>query len=177
MDFLLGLEGLGSLHIGNSHDARSEELLKENGITAVVNVARDLNDPYHPGIKYYKAGLEDGNNNHYNDYVLACYTVLSLVMDKPFHKVLLHCHEGRSRTAAVGACVVAFLDGLEKGFDPQATWKESIAGLLKDASEKVCAARPLCEKMNEEHMENMPEALFQLFIRFAKDKSGEPLIK
>lgn len=59
MDLLYKNEEGAKLFIGNSYDARDEKVLREIGITAVVNVARDLNDPFYPGIKYYKAGMID----------------------------------------------------------------------------------------------------------------------
>jgi len=141
------------LFLGDSGDARNEILLRDNNIRVVINVAHDLNDPWFGGVTYYKVGLHDGGNNRVEDYVLAALLVL---MAK--ENTLLHCHEGRSRTAAV-AIIVAAYDELH---DP---WKvEDLTNeeAIERGRKRVCSVRPLCNRMNESHESFLLEALEKL---------------
>lgn len=96
-----------NLFLGSSQDAmphRSAQL-KEAGITAILNLARDLNDvPIDLDIHRYHVGIMDGGGN--NAIVVACSLVLLGGLLKEGHKVLVHCHEGKSRSAAV---IVSYL--------------------------------------------------------------------
>jgi len=138
MDKVVG----SKLYIGSSSDARHEDLLVANGITAVVNVARDLNDPWFGGMVQYKIGLDDGSSTRLEDYVRASLLVISLLRAED--TVLLHCHEGRSRTAAISTIVLAvdhFCSNDEE--DPESS--------LEYAKAAVIASRPLCAKMEKAH--------------------------
>jgi protein-tyrosine phosphatase len=89
-----------NIFLGNATDARDAEALKANGITAILNVAIDL-DYFPPtGIAYFKVGMTDGKNNPNGMYLNAVATLKSLLGR---YKVLVHCHEGRSRSPSVVA--------------------------------------------------------------------------
>jgi len=106
---------LDNFFIGNAHGSRTIDLLKDNGIRAIVNVAKDLNDPWFPDILSFKFGIIDGHSseNNYFLYQQAAETILFL-MDNEV-PTLLHCHEGISRSGAVGALVVASRLGIKLG--------------------------------------------------------------
>lgn len=98
-----------NLFVGSSLAARDKKILDENNITAVVNVAKDLNDPWFDGIKSFKVGLMDGDSpENAGQYVRAWAVVASLI--RAGERVLVHCHEGRSRSCAVAA-IALVLDG------------------------------------------------------------------
>ena len=100
------------LFVGNSHSARTSSIISENDITAIVNVAKDLDDPWLPEVQLYKFGIVDGasHENHSVTYALAARTVLTL-LDRG-ETVLLHCHEGISRSVAVAVLVVSKFNGM-----------------------------------------------------------------
>lgn len=126
------------LYIGNASDAKDRQALKARSITAVVNVATDLVSPPEVDPIRVKVGLTDGPSNSDDAYQLAADTVDYLL--RKGHKVLIHCHEGRSRTSAVASLWLR-----------QNTSHQHITG----AWATVYKARPLCAKMEPCHMENL----------------------
>ena len=88
----------GRIFIGNKEEASNLEFLKELGITAILNVANDLNDPIYDNIVTTKVGLRD-DFWPLNDVYLAA-TVLDKLV-KQNHKVFVHCHEGKCRSPFV----------------------------------------------------------------------------
>lgn len=102
--------GESDIYIGNSNDARDIDNLRRLGIKSVVNVAKDLEDPwFHGDHRCYKIPLLDGPGNEIYRYVFALQIVVTLL--RAGEKVLLHCHAGSSRSPAV-ACGVLVLMGL-----------------------------------------------------------------
>lgn len=116
-----------SLFIGGREGVSNIALLKEHGITTVLNCAVNLdinyvqkplnqagstsNDYGHGPIKYYKLGLVDGPGNNEN-MMLAGYFLLQGALTQilpaketyPYEQggnVLVNCRSGRSRSVAV----------------------------------------------------------------------------
>ena len=94
--------------LGNSQDSR-DVLFKgvnPNGITAVLNVAKDLSiDPSGGGIMYVHRGLIDGSGNPEGALEEAIDALYDL--SESGYKILIHCHEGVSRSPIVLACLLA----------------------------------------------------------------------
>ena len=131
------------IYVGDSRSAREEHILRDNGITAVVNMAKDLNDPWFPGIKSYKIGLMDGPDpDNYVGYYLGASTCLEILFLGPEEKILIHCHEGRSRSAAIACIVMAEL------------WDYT----LEEAEERLKGKRPEIY-IKEAHRSHMDRAL------------------
>jgi hypothetical protein len=117
------------LFISGKEGASDLKLLRENGITTVVNCAVNLDfnfveqpqivsdhegSVYGPGeIRYYKIGLIDGDGNPDTQMVAAHYILRAaleqILPDKPSYprrergSVLINCRGGRSRSVAVVA--------------------------------------------------------------------------
>jgi protein-tyrosine phosphatase len=93
-----------SIFLGSSSDALYRlSLLKSNGITAILNVAKDLDNPFASHRDFYTlhVGLGDGDGNPLG---LLYSAVLSLsAMVDAGHIIMVHCHEGRSRSPSVVA--------------------------------------------------------------------------
>ena len=93
--------------IGNRREAADIEMLHENGITAVLNVAYDLDirfpsldsSPYRFAIEYHKVGLIDGPGNEATTLAAAVYMLAQLF--ERHKKVFVHCHAGISRSTTV----------------------------------------------------------------------------
>ncbi len=126
------------LWIGNAGDARSSALLRKEGFTAVLNVATDLVSPPDIDPIRFKVGLTDGPSNSLSSYEAAA-DLLDYLLSHG-HKVLLHCHEGRSRSAAVAA--------LWK-------WKNTSCSTVDAAWVEVGQDRFLCQGMNPGHLVNL----------------------
>lgn len=118
--------------IGNRREAEDLSSLQEMGITAVLNVAWDLDISYGPGdggahtfpMEYHKVGLIDGEGNE-PATLLAAALVLSQLLRR--HKrVFVHCHAGVSRSPTVVSLYLA--DAEDISFD--------------QALERVRSARP-----------------------------------
>lgn len=88
-----------TIWLGNSHDGLHEkELLKREGITAILNCAWDLNTiSFKEGFVVAHCGLSDDNLNSVYAIQSAILQLANLI--KKGHKVLAHCHMGRSRSA------------------------------------------------------------------------------
>jgi protein-tyrosine phosphatase len=96
-----------NIFIGNSHAAlHSRDLLKSLGITAILNVAKDLDnnklDPQEFSLN--KIGLGDGDGNDLEDIGTALQVLQKLLLNG--HKVLVHCHEGKSRSVGLVATYI-----------------------------------------------------------------------
>ena len=99
--------------IGNRHEAADIEMLQANDITAVLNVAYDLDirypnfdsSPYRFAIEYHKVGLIDGAGNEATTLAAAVY-MLAQILDR-HKKVFVHCHAGISRSTTVVSLYLA----------------------------------------------------------------------
>lgn len=83
-----------NLWVGSSTDGQYAD------VDAVLNVAKDLHIRRGwPDIQYAQVGLVDGPGNLPASYHAAVLTLAAMV--KTGKRVLVHCHEGKSRSAAV----------------------------------------------------------------------------
>lgn len=83
--------------LGNSYDAGDAAKLKEERVSAILNVAFDLRPALsYPDFTVVHCGLIDGPGNRVEAYMSA---ILQLfVLRRADHNVLVHCHEGKSRS-------------------------------------------------------------------------------
>ena len=104
---------LNNLFIGNAGDAKSPDVLYKNGICSVFNVALDLNyDLSKLGVAFadqYHVGLTDGLNNPPELFYAALFTLRGLMSKS--HPILIHCHEGRSRSPTIVATYMTLTQG------------------------------------------------------------------
>lgn len=93
--------------LGDSHAAMDIKSLRQAGITAVLNVAKDwgFSNYKDPSINYYHVGLIDGSGNEQYEFDAAVHTLESILHDG--HKVLVHCHAGVSRSPTIVATYIA----------------------------------------------------------------------
>jgi len=91
------------IFIGNTSDATNPEKLIDLGITYVLCVAADWYKYFkhipHDKIQYCTVGLIDGDGNEQERFNQAI-EILAGALDRG-HKVLVHCHQGVSRSPAV----------------------------------------------------------------------------
>lgn len=91
------------LVIGNESDAANESLLIKRGITAVLNVAVEVAQPYYKNeIISAKVGLIDGSGNYPSLYTVAI-QILDVLLTEG-EMVLIHCAAGVSRSPFIVAC-------------------------------------------------------------------------
>lgn len=89
--------------IGNSEDARR---IENPTFDATVNVAIDLD--IEDQFKWrHKVGLLDGPGNNPITFIAAVMLLYSLVQQR--RRILVHCHEGKSRSVMVVATYVAMM--------------------------------------------------------------------
>lgn len=113
--------------LGSSQDAKDAATLKAAGITHILNVAEDLPPAlgWKDGFAHYHVGLRD-DTNHPAKYKAACNVLAALVEEG--HKVLVHCHEGRSRSPYIVALFHSHHkpDAFNHSLAAVVTWLKSI---------------------------------------------------
>ncbi len=99
-----------NLFISDYQGATQEDKLMENGITVVLNVAFEVNNPiYNPErISSFKVGLTDTNQNP-PFMTNAAISLLGLLLSGK-EKVLVHCAAGASRSVFVAVSVVSIME-------------------------------------------------------------------
>jgi protein-tyrosine phosphatase len=107
-----------SIFIGNSQDHKRLDVLKTTGITAVYNVAADLNTEWCTEIVYVKCGLWDGPAG--SNRIELAVDLLEKLVDGG-ERVLIHCHEGCNRSPYIVAKYLAKKNGTD--------WKKEFEGI------------------------------------------------
>jgi hypothetical protein len=93
-----------NLWVGNSSDGQKAD------VDIVFNVAVDLLPKLrYPSVEYVQVGLVDGPGNPLSAYCGAILTLTSL-MEKD-KKVLVYCHEGKSRSVVVALMYLNLVGG------------------------------------------------------------------
>jgi protein-tyrosine phosphatase len=95
--------------IGNIEDALDLAALKQAGIRAVLGLT-DFPNLAHSGLRWHRHLLIDGAGNPPGALDQAVETLATLVREQP--PVLVHCQEGKSRSAAIVALYLARTHGL-----------------------------------------------------------------
>jgi len=97
LDFILD-----RLAIGDLSDAKNEQILRDSGITAILNVAQEANpEPDLDHFDYYKVNIDDGQAmdlSHIGDAVDFIHSRIRQ------GKVLVHCLMGVSRSSTIVLC-------------------------------------------------------------------------
>ena len=94
--------------IGDSSDGRQVP----PGIDACLNVAVDLDIPLTGGNVYrHKVGLLDGPGN--DDGLLISAVLVLHALNKRHNRILVHCHEGKSRSVMVVSAYVAIVGKMD----------------------------------------------------------------
>jgi hypothetical protein len=92
------------LGIGDSSDAKQLPSIFE----ATLNVAVDLDIPPTQGDAYrHKVGLLDGPGN--DDFTLMSAVLMLHSLNRKYRRILIHCHEGKSRSVMVTAVYITIL--------------------------------------------------------------------
>jgi protein-tyrosine phosphatase len=131
---------VAGLWLGNSYNAKHQpDLLREKDIKAILNVAWDLDYLAEPGPLLCKVGLYDGPGNSYGSFSLAVHVLSALHASTG--NVLVHCHEGVSRSPTVVAAFLVkqeFCKDLDQAFNliaerrPQINPKKPLVELARD---------------------------------------------
>ncbi len=89
--------------IGPSSAAGNREALQREGIRYILNCAEDLPAQlgWKEGFVHFQCGMTDGANHPSLYRGALC--ILDAITHDPENKVLVHCHEGRSRSVYVVA--------------------------------------------------------------------------
>lgn len=172
ISFIYAVTTQNNLYIGNSFAAANFTLLQQYNISALLNVAwdldleyppRDFNNPkpYYPDnteliLQYHKAGLVDGTGNTNFSMAAALYLLKQLFTPRalepkdqttfpnPVRNVLLHCHSGLSRSITVGSLYLFYTT------NKFATFNESLSFVQEQRGDPtVFPAAPLLALANQ----------------------------
>lgn len=140
-----------NLWIGNEKDAQ-EEALSDYGITKVVTVCQDSTED-NVGCSYSRYNMSDGPDNKYggrHDYEIFHSAVGEVVESiNQGDTVLVHCHRGRSRSAAVVIASVGRLKSV--GYDKSREVVESARPVINPDKLLVKHAEENLSKMLEDN--------------------------
>lgn len=94
--------------IGDSSDGRQPP----SACDASLNVAIDLDIPLSGGnLHRHKIGLVDGPGN--DEFTLIAAVLMLHSLNRKYRRVLVHCHEGKSRSVMVVSAYVSIIGGME----------------------------------------------------------------
>jgi predicted protein tyrosine phosphatase len=110
-----------NIFIGNANSARDSNFIKSQGITNIINCAKELPNFLEgdPTLHYLKLGLDDGVDQTSPDddlyrVVEGAYRYISIVLkNKPESKFLIHCQAGISRSASVTIYYLMRKEGID----------------------------------------------------------------
>lgn len=142
-----------NIYLGDSQDHKKTDELVGNGIVCILNVAHDLWIKPLVG-RDYKAGLMDGPGNSLEDYSRAVFLAHSLFLEGK--NMLIHCHEGRSRSAFI-AMVLISLDILR-------TQVRKSSEVQQESLDILVNARPIV-RIHPAHLEFHDILVASLFSR------------
>eukprot|EP00300_Choanocystis_sp_HF-7_P041288 c7993_g1_i1.p1 GENE.c7993_g1_i1~~c7993_g1_i1.p1 ORF type:complete len:203 (+),score=44.95 c7993_g1_i1:118-726(+) len=165
ISFIYSVSETNALYIGNQFAAQNFTLLKSLNISAILNVAWDL-DLIYPMVdyentnlpsnenlilQYHKVGLVDGTGNTNFSMAAAVYQLDQLFTPRvleikdlntfpnPVQNVLLHCHSGLSRSVTVGSLYLYYVaDGKFPNFTDALTYVQT-----QRNSTRILPAAPL----------------------------------
>lgn len=97
-----------TIGIGNSSDAKQ----LDSAVDATLNVAVDLDIPPTQGNAHrHKVGLLDGPGN--DEYTLMAAVLMLHSLNRKYRRILIHCHEGKSRSVMVTAVYVSIVRNMD----------------------------------------------------------------
>jgi len=90
------------LFIGDAHTAQKSDLLRESGITHIINCVHHEVDNLFPELfEYTEFEIPDDRNYKINKHFPDVYQVVAVFRDNPKDKVLIHCDRGQSQSIAL----------------------------------------------------------------------------
>jgi protein-tyrosine phosphatase len=100
-----------NLYVSNWQAPREPDYLRQEGITAILNVAFEINDPeYGPGdFKTVKIGITDNDSN--DAYIKKMAVDCAKRLLDAGETLLIHCNAGQSRSVYVCTMALAELEG------------------------------------------------------------------
>lgn len=96
------------IYIGNSFDAATAT---SEQVEASLNVAIDLDITNTNKIKLYKVGMVDGPGNDPGVFIAAILCLDGML--RKYNKILVHCHEGKSRSVIVVSTYLSISTGID----------------------------------------------------------------
>lgn len=141
--------------VGNKDTAKSEEFLKNNNITVVINCSKNIKNYYQQNkrIEYYRVKVNDYRKDEdVVDMNAQIVDVISYMYDKYVsgHNILVHCRKGKQRSATV---VTAFLSLLHPDKNIYELM-EMVKDKRKEVFNKGKSVNFIDVLMNLKHLEN-----------------------
>jgi atypical dual specificity phosphatase len=98
------------LVVGNAASANAFDMMRKLGITCVLNVTTDIPEPHQSEmgkeIEWHRISLDDAEDQDLSDALDEGLSIIDRIVATG-GKVLVHCHEGRSRS--VSMCLAYFV--------------------------------------------------------------------
>jgi protein tyrosine phosphatase (PTP) superfamily phosphohydrolase (DUF442 family) len=120
------------IYLGGSWTARAHELLRELGVTAVVNLTPDDFGCAAAGFKVHHAPIDDATA--LAPGVIGAFLLRMDAWEQSGDVVLIHCHAGISRTSTFAIAWLMYKAGCHQGTDLAAAWRvaEDVVARARD---------------------------------------------
>lgn len=90
-----------NIYLGSAFNAALYDTLKENNITTILNITREIRNYYPDDFQYIRYDLYDNNKHSIQSYLEKAFTTIRHQQDNTNGNILIHCYMGASRSASV----------------------------------------------------------------------------
>ncbi len=90
-----------NIYLGSAFNAASYDTLKENNITTILNITREIRNYFPEDFQYERYDLYDNNKHSILAYLEKAFAAIRFQQDNVDGNILIHCYMGASRSASV----------------------------------------------------------------------------
>jgi protein-tyrosine phosphatase len=90
-----------NIYLGSAFNAASYNTLKDNNISVIFNITKEISNYFPKDFTYYKCNIYDNNKHSISSYLEKIYQEIRYHQQKTEGNILIHCYMGASRSASV----------------------------------------------------------------------------
>ncbi len=125
---------IDNIYLGSAFNAASYDALKENNITSILNITREISNYFPEDFQYVRYDLYDNNKHSIKSYLDRAFAAIRFQQDNVDGNILVHCYMGASRSASV---VLYYLMKTKKNDDGEFMSFDEALNFLKSKRSNV----------------------------------------